>query len=141
VRSLLTLRLSRMKSARIRRPPVLRVVMLAGVLALALGATPAVADVVQGQFDGTWIWVGTGAKNSSNHTQWVSYITVMTGSGGACPGKLEGWTSGFYAAQQVCGSTAITWYISRWISSGNAVCGASLNRYGGRDVACISIRV
>jgi hypothetical protein len=71
----------------------------------------------------------------------VSYITVMTGSKGACPGKLEAWTYQWYAAKTVCGSYTITWYISKWIRSGNAVCGASRNRYGGRDVACIAIRV
>jgi hypothetical protein len=116
-------------------------VLLSAVLAGAFGAGTASAAVVQARGGGTWIWVGTGAKNYSNHTQWVSYITVMTGSAGACPGKLEAWTSGFYVAQPVCGSTATTWYISRWIPSGNGVCGASLNRYGGRDIACISITV
>jgi hypothetical protein len=115
--------------------------VVAGALAGAVGTTAASANVVQAQNSGTWIWVGTGAKNYWNHTQWVSYITVMTGSYGACPGKLEAWTWGWYAAQPVCGSAAITWYISRWIPSGNAVCGASRNKYGGRDVACIGIRV
>jgi hypothetical protein len=120
-------------------------IALAVVLSAMIGGltSPAIAsaDVVQAQGGGTWIWVGTGAKNYSNHTQWVSYITVMTGTGGACPGKLEAWTYGWYAAQQVCGQAQTTWYISRWIPSGNAVCGASLNKSGGRDVACISIQV
>lgn len=117
--------------------------LLAGIAVAggALGTSTASADVVQAQGDGTWIWVGIGAKNYSNHTQWVSYITVMTGSGGACPGKLEAWTSSFYVSQSVCGSTTVTWYISRWVASGNSVCGASLNRYGGRGVACRTIRV
>jgi hypothetical protein len=39
----------------------------------------------------------------SNHLHWVSDITVMNRSGGARPGKLEGWTGGWSTAQPVCG--------------------------------------
>jgi N-methylhydantoinase B/oxoprolinase/acetone carboxylase alpha subunit len=85
----------------------LRVVVLAkkfaGVIAAGVLPSAASADVVQARGGGTWIWLGTGTKKYSNHTQWVSYITVMTGSGGACPGKLEGWTGGWCTAQPVCG--------------------------------------
>lgn len=126
---------------RTRASVVIVSALLAVVVAGGLGASTASAAVVQAQGGGTWIWVGTGGKNYSNRTQWVSYITVMTGTGGACPGRLEAWTWGWYAAQPVCGSSAVTWYISRWIPSGNGVCGASLNRYGGRGIACITIRV
>lgn len=129
-------------SSRLRNIKVAGVAgLVTALLASGLLTGNASAAVIQGQSGGTWIWVGTGSKNYSNHTQWVSYITVMTGSYGACPGKLEAWTYHWYAAKAVCGSTATTWYISKWVPSGNAVCGASLNRYGGRDVACIAIRV
>ncbi|MEA2493880.1 MAG: hypothetical protein QOJ29_1791 [Thermoleophilaceae bacterium] len=123
---------------------------LAGVLFATTGTPTASADVIQSRNGATWIWVGTGAKNYSNHTQWVSYITVMTGSQGTCPSKLEAWTYGFYVAQQVCGPAAVTWYISKWVPTGNNVCGASSwtlwnsvwRRWvNGRDTACISIRV
>lgn len=115
--------------------------LLAALLATGLLASKASGAVVQGSSGGTWIWVTTGAKNYSNHTQWVSKITVLTGRYGACPGKLEGWTYKWYATKTVCGEYAISWFINRWIPTGNAVCGASQNRYGGRDVACIAIRV
>jgi hypothetical protein len=117
-------------------------VMLSGVISSVVPPTIASAEnVVQMTGGGTWIWVYTGSKNYSNRTQWVSRITVMTGRGGACPGRLEGWTYGWYASEEVCGQTERTFWISRWIPSGNGVCGASRNIYGGRDVACITIRV
>jgi hypothetical protein len=115
--------------------------LLTAALATGLLSTKASAAVVQATGGGTWIWVTTGAKNYSNRTQWVSKVTVLTGSAGACPGKLEAWTYNWYATKAVCGSYAISWFVNRWIPSGNGVCGASLNRYGGRDIACISIRV
>lgn len=126
-------------SIAVRRVRALLVAFALGAALMGVvGTATASADVVQGQSDGTWIWVGTGAKNYTNHTQWVSYVTVYTGSN--CPSKLEAWTSGFYATQTVCGPHAVTWYISRWVASGNAVCGASSNHWG-RGVACIGIRV
>jgi hypothetical protein len=119
------------------------------LVAAAIVVPSASADVVQSWNGATHIWVGTGSKNYGNHTQWVSYITVGTGSAGTCPSTQQAWTAGFYAARQVCGPAYTTWYISRWVPSGNYVCGASSwtlwnTFYGwvhGRDVACISIRV
>jgi len=89
-------------------------------LALALVAAPAAsADTVVGWGMPT-IVVNTGAKNYSNHTQWVSSIYVET-PGHCDGGQVEAWTAGWYASTpQVCG--AVFYYINRWVPSGNGVC-------------------
>ena len=91
----------------------------------------------------TMIWVGTGAKDYTHHTQWVSWITVESGAS-TCPSLYEAWTYGFYASKQMCSPAAITWYIDRWVPSGNYVCGSAHVRLNGideRQIACIQIKV
>lgn len=121
------------------------------LVASALGVTIALSDAPSAQGQEVWghngtviIKVITGAKNYRNHTQWVSSITILAGTSAAnsygC-GTFEGWTQGFYRRGKYC--EAISWYISRWVSSGNAVCGAFRDIAGKwqRYVACIAIRV
>jgi len=109
-------------------------------------ATPGVSHAdgtVTAHGGSTFIWVGTGQKDYTHHTQWVSWITVESGAS-TCPSLYEAWTAGFYASKQMCSPAAITWYISRWVPSGNYVCGAaqvSLNGITERQIACISITV
>jgi hypothetical protein len=114
-------------------------VLLAVSAAAGIATASASADVVQGWGGPTHIWVGTGGKNYGNHTQWVSYITVS--SGGYCPTTMEAWTAGFYASALRCGPAYVTWYIDRWVPSGNGVCGSSTAGKYGRQIACITIRV
>ncbi|MBS1868049.1 MAG: hypothetical protein JSS99_00115 [Actinobacteria bacterium] len=136
--------LTRWIAVRSRRASVLIATLAALGGGLAIAA-PASADVVFSQGGVTMIWVGTGAKDYVHHTQWVSYITVETG-GAYCPTQTEAWTYGFYRSTQLCGPwAAVTWYISRWVPSGNSVCGSSYvwSRMLAptRNIACIGIRV
>lgn len=88
--------------------------------------------------------VQTGAKNYSNHTQWVTGIAILSNTAAndnlGC-GLFEAWTQGFYASSYGCG--AVYYYIERWVSTGNNVCGAftAYNTNWPRSIACISIRV
>jgi len=110
---------------------------------VAVAAQPAQAQQVWGFGDGTIIIVDTGAKNTSNHTQWVNSIYIQTGTSESnsygC-GKFESWTQGFYAATERCGDAY--WTIDRWVGTGNNVCGA-FDDFGNwpRRIACIAIKV
>ena len=82
------------------------------------------------------IGVFTGAKNSSNHTQWIDSIDLMP----AGPtGLTEAWADGYYRASYTTGT--VTWQIDRWVHSGTNVCGAYTYPGGQRGIACIAIRV
>lgn len=106
---------------------------------IVAAAVPARATVVYG-WGSVVIAVETGGKNYSNHTQWVGNISVQVGSGRNC-GVFEAWTQGFYARTTACGGAF--WYISRWVGSGNYVCGAFTDFSGryAREITCIGIRV
>ena len=123
------------------------------MLALAVAVAAAVAGTARagqvvgyGPFGMPTIVVDTGAKNYSNHTQWVSSIYVET-PGHCDGGTAEVWTAGFYASRQMCGATFF--YINRWVGSGNGVCARvwiwAKKAFGGyawmQSVACISITV
>ncbi|HXH26844.1 MAG TPA: hypothetical protein VNG90_03030 [Candidatus Acidoferrum sp.] len=100
-------------------------------------------QVIYAQGGATMIWVNTGAKDYTHHTQWVSRITVESGAS-TCPSLYEAWTAGFYASSVRCSPTAVTWYINRWVPTGNYVCGAAQASNGKiteRQIACIAIRV
>ncbi|HVF04300.1 MAG TPA: hypothetical protein VNA20_05635 [Frankiaceae bacterium] len=109
-----------------------------------LTATPAHAAEVWASGGTVTVKVVTGGKNYSNRTQWVSSITVLTNTSAnnsyGC-GTFEGWTQGFYARVERCDS--VHFYISRWVGSGNYVCGAfqDIDRRWNRSIACIAIRV
>ncbi|MEU1687880.1 hypothetical protein [Micromonospora sp. NPDC005707] len=116
------------------------VVAAAGILS---GQRPAHADSVWAMGGSVIINVQTGAKDTSNHTQWVSSIYIQTGTAAdnsyGC-GTFEAWTQGFYAQAERC--EAAYWTINRWVENGNYVCGA-FDDFGGwpRRIACIAIRV
>ena len=118
-------------------------------MAMSIAATVLVPQPAQAAE--VWAWGGTaivkvetGAKNYSNRTQWVSAITILSATSSAnsygC-GTFEAWTQNFYARADRCGS--VYFYISRWVSSGNYVCGAfqDIARRWARSIACIAIRV
>ena len=109
--------------------------LLVAAAYLGIAPAPAMADsLVQGCHLGMCVDVYTGAKNYSNHTQWVSAIDVY-GSGGAQ--QVQAWTYNFY--QQANAPSARFW-ANRWVPSGNNVCGAVVVQ-GNRQIACIVIRV
>jgi hypothetical protein len=110
-------------------------------------AAPASATEVWMSGGTVIIRVVTGDKNYGNHTQWVSSITILSSTAQrnayGC-GTFEAWTQSYYASTPswaYCGG--VTFYISRWVSSGNGVCGAFTDKYHwwARSVACITIRV
>jgi hypothetical protein len=126
--------------------------ILAGVFAAAslVVANPAFADGAVGNCAGwgdpssnTCITVYTASKNFSNHTQYVSQITVNAPTSWAPTGLLEGWAGdgpsgiAWYASQY---TTSHTWTINKWIKTGSGVCGA-YGWPGTRSVACITITV
>jgi hypothetical protein len=135
----------RMTRAQLMRR-ALSIFLVAGTLfAVSMaGAGAAHASSIWASGDPILINVQTGGKNSGNHTQWVSsiYIQVPTAKnyGYGC-GKFEAWTQNYYVTTQACGSQF--YYISRWVATGNYVCGA-FTPFGTawpRAVACIAIRV
>ncbi|OKI64336.1 hypothetical protein [Micromonospora sp. CB01531] len=104
---------------------------------------PAHADSVWAMGGSVIINVQTGAKNTSNGTQWVSSIYIQTGTAAKMSygcGKFEAWTQGFYAQAERCETGY--WTINRWVGTGNYVCGA-FDDFDGwpRQIACIAIRV
>ncbi|HVE97802.1 MAG TPA: hypothetical protein VNA12_01330, partial [Mycobacteriales bacterium] len=119
-------------------------VMAPALAASLLAATPANAGEVWAHGGTVIIKVVTGDKNYRQRTQWVTSITVMTSTrkenSYGC-GRFEGWTQGFYRAADRCES--VHFYISRWVSSGNHVCGAfqDIDRRWSRSIACITIKV
>jgi hypothetical protein len=100
------------------------------------------------------IAVTTGAKNYSNHTQYVDNITVIDPGSLVCDGgTYEAWAGTvWYAKRVICTSTygttanITTFTINHWVPSGSGVCG-SFWRYSTRPkgwwrhVACITIKV
>lgn len=84
----------------------------------------------------------TGQKNLTNRTQWVSTVTVRTTLN---PGRMEAWIgngpSGVAWFGSVSGATYRTWTVNRWVKNGSGICGAYYHRFGGRSVACITIKV
>jgi hypothetical protein len=131
---------------------------LASAVLVALTATLLVG-VPSARADTVWSWgnpvlmVITGGKNYSNHTQWVSSITIEDAGSQVCDGgTYEAWAgSVWYASRVPCspqyGGTmnTTTFYVNRWVSTGSGVCGSFWRWYsrGGwlRLVSCITIRV
>ncbi|GHD52460.1 hypothetical protein GCM10010335_65000 [Streptomyces galbus] len=114
------------------------------------GASTASAATVNGcaqggtTMPGTCIWVDTGTKNSSNHTQWVSQITVQAPRG-ASSSLLEAWAgngpSGV-AWYRSGNGTYVTWPINQWIKTNSGICGAyTWPGTSDRSIACITITV
>lgn len=92
---------------------------------------------------GVCISVTTGSKNSSNHTQWVSQITVAMPTSYP-PSKLEAWAgngpTGIAWYQSTSHANSITWSINMWIKNQSGICGAYTYTDGsGRSIACITI--
>jgi hypothetical protein len=106
------------------------------------------------------IMVDTGAKNNSNHTQYVSDITIVDPGSPVCDGgTYEAWAgSVWYASRVICttsgGGTmnSTTFYINTWVPSGSGVCGSFWRNYQFgtwpfqywkwmRNVSCITITV
>jgi hypothetical protein len=136
-----------------RKALTFAVTTVAALLAsLTIGIPAAQADTV-------WAWgnpvlmVTTGARNYSNHTQWVSSITVEDPGSAVCDGgTYEAWAgSVWYASRVPCspqyGGTmnATTFYVDRWVPSGAGVCGSFWRWYSRmgwyRQIDCITIRV
>jgi len=133
----------------------------AKIIAAAMVAFTAttLVNVPAASADTVWAWgnpvlmVTTGAKNYSNHTQWVSSITVEDAGSYVCDGgTYEAWAgSVWYASRVPCspqyGGTmnATTFYVSRWVPSGSGVCGSFWRMYFPnrwfRQIDCITIRV
>jgi len=119
--------------------------ILAGFFAAAslVVADPAFADGAVYNCTDTCIVVYTASKDFTNHTQYVSQITVDAPSSWAPGGLLEAWAGNgptgvaWYASQY---TNHQTWTINKWIKTGSGICGAyGVN--GSRSVACITIKV
>ncbi|MGI5238557.1 hypothetical protein [Dactylosporangium sp. CA-139066] len=119
------------------------------VTAAVATANPASADTVNGcaqgwsQDVGTCIWVDTGAKNTTDHTQWVSQIKVQRPRN-ASSGFLEAWAgngpTGVAWYQSGNGETK-TWTINKWIKTDSGICGAyTWPGSSDRSIACITIK-
>ena len=81
--------------------------------------------------------VWTGAKNYSNHTQFLQAIDVTAL---ASASKLEAWADGYYGA--VYNTQSLTFWVNRWVRSGTYVCGAATIRgVPDRRIACVYISV
>jgi hypothetical protein len=132
----------------------IKTVIAGCIAALSIGlasgvATPAFAATVNGcaqgysQYHGVCIWVVTGSKNTSNHTQWVSQITVQM-SAGYGRSKIEAWAgngpTGVAWDKSQNGVTSVKWSIDKWIKTKSGICGAYTYTDGsGRSIACITI--
>ncbi len=127
---------------RLRTQLALVLAVLAASLTVTVAtAVPAHADEVWAPAGATLIKVTTGSKNYGNHTQYVTYVTVLVGSNPdhTC-GKFEAWTQGYYQASKYLQRGHF--FVSRWVSTGNYVGGAftaSSGKYS-REVGCIAIR-
>jgi hypothetical protein len=142
----------RMTSQRSHRISLARLIICAagallGITTTLVVSAPASNAAIRANSSSVWAFapeviinVNTGAKDTANHTQLVNYITILPG-GSEC-GKIEAWTQGWYKSTVAC-TQGITWYINRWVSSGQNVCGAFTDYSGNysRNIACISIRV
>lgn len=119
---------------------------LAGSLTSATAASASVNGCAQSysQDHGVCIYVVTGSKNTGNHTQWVSQISVQMANE---PGStIEAWAGdgptgvAWYRSQN--GVTSVTWPINQWIKTKSGICGSYT--YPGssdRSIACITITV
>jgi hypothetical protein len=137
--------------AKEERMPRKLIVGAALVLSMCLVSTASGATVrgcaqSWSTYTGTCIEVVTGAKNPSNHTQWVSKITVVAPRG-ASASKLEAWAgngpSGVAWYRSTGSNTHVTWSINKWIKNKSGICGAYTWPGGGsgRSIACITIKV
>lgn len=128
-----------------RVPKVVRVMIaLIALLLVAAGieAAPASAATVVGITSGSEIVVVTGAKNSSNHTQYVNGIMVVPPNNGAYCDTVDAWTQNWYSGQVTGCSSSYYFAINRWVATGNYVCGRVTEyHYGTTGTACIAIRV
>lgn len=119
--------------------------LVLGVSASAgTAAWAAWCDRMYSPYPGTCIGVWTGAKNSSNHTQWVDHMTVSAPRA-AAPSKLEAWAgngpTGVAWYRSTSRSVFVTWPIHKWIKTNSGICGAYTYRDGsGRSIACIKIK-
>jgi len=122
---------------------------LAVVAVLAPGTTASSVSVVQGCTFGSSVGymcinVTTGAKDPTHHVQWVTSIQIKTYS--LCQNKWEAWTQNWYNhSSGGCYYSSPFWYINKWVSSGNYVCGRAW-KYDpvlgwGYATACILIKV
>jgi hypothetical protein len=107
-------------------------VVATSLVGIVVPAQPASAAEVSGCHLIGCVFVNTGAKNYSNHTQSVETISM----GGY--GFLETWGNGFY---QTAYGNSHTWGIGRWVASGTYVCGAVSVPGVPRRIACIYISV
>jgi hypothetical protein len=108
---------------------------------LGVAAGPASATGAVYACNGTCIVAYTGAKNASNHTQYVSQLEVDYPSSWSPFGYLEGWAGNGptgVAWYQSATGTSHLWTINQWIKTGSGVCGA-YNVGGSRSVVCITI--
>lgn len=113
------------------------------LVATAVQAAPAAADSwVTSVGDGAAVVVQTGAKNYSNHTQYVVGISVLPPANGSWCDTVDAWTQNWYHGQVTGCASGYFFYIQRWVSSGNGVCGRVFDyHYGTWGTACITIRV
>lgn len=124
---------------------------LALAMSVGLGGTASADGTVRGcaqswsDKPGTCIEVVTGAKNSSNHTQWVSKITVRAPRAASAPSQIEAWAgdgpTGIAWYKSTPSSLLVTWSINKWIKNRSGICGSYKWRDGsGRSIACITIK-
>jgi type IV secretory pathway VirB2 component (pilin) len=116
------------------------------VFFVQIGASSAAhADAPVGQCNGAFwgyltqgicVTAITGGKDYSNHTQWIGSVTASQPDGAAQ--FLEIWGDGFYYSGR---DVSKTWSVNRWVRSDSGVCAAHTDRWGVREVACISIEV
>ena len=116
------------------RPARRRVTTLAVSALLALGTaalispSPAVADTPVSAYSGAGLTVTayTGAKNYSNHTQWVGSLYVLDTAGWLCDrgDPTEAWAGSVWYGQATGCSRGDLFTVNRWVPSGSGVCGA-----------------
>lgn len=133
----------RAKSKRTNRLRILIGLLIALLVAAGIQAAPAAADSWITAFgNGAAVVVETGAKNYSNHTQYVVGISVLPPDNGAWCDTVDAWTQNWYHGQVTGCSNGYWFYIERWVASGNYVCGRVFDyHYGTWGTACIAIRV
>ncbi len=122
--------------------------LLIALLQVVYPASARAADVGacnpwhQSQYPYVCVGASTGSKNYSNRTQWVGEVAVRTALE---PWKFEAWIgdgpSGVAWYRTASGVTYMKWTVNRWVKNGSGICGAYHHRYGGRSVACITIKV
>ena len=121
---------------------------LLAVCLSAGGATAAQADTrvvgCVGMLAGQCVSGTMGAKNFTNHTQWVGWVGSYHFGGQSGIYKLDAWGDGFYFSTAVNPKTvnpAAQWGAQRWVRSGTFICGRAFYTNGLSDTACIAVRV